>query len=215
MFRSQEEASLNRWVWSWDLKVVMKSDCLLCWGRGFQGLGAEQLKAWAPMVLRREVGMVRSDYLPHVFMGKVRGGWIVEKFVGEENVFQLDCTGSQWRRITTGEMRSVDLVQVMIRANEFWMICSLSISLVGSPVRRVLNVWCDKWVDQDFSAGLGQWWVESGVVMEVEECSSGDVLNDRVLSRLMPRLLTFKEKTKRILWFMVRQNILCAILIDY
>lgn len=43
---------------SWDLKVVIGSDFLLCWGSEFQSLGAEQLKAWAPMVLRREVGMV-------------------------------------------------------------------------------------------------------------------------------------------------------------
>ena len=38
----------------------MESDCLMCGGREFQSLGAVQLKALAPMVLRREVGTVRS-----------------------------------------------------------------------------------------------------------------------------------------------------------
>ena len=38
----------------------MVSDCLMCGGREFQSLGAEQLKVWEPMVLRRDVGMVRS-----------------------------------------------------------------------------------------------------------------------------------------------------------
>ena len=38
----------------------MESDCLMCRGREIQSLGAEQLKARAPMVLRRDVGMVSS-----------------------------------------------------------------------------------------------------------------------------------------------------------
>ena len=45
---------------SCDLKVVMVSDCLMCGGREFQSLGAEQLKDRAPMGLRRDVGMVNS-----------------------------------------------------------------------------------------------------------------------------------------------------------
>ena len=45
---------------SCDLKVVMVSDCLMCGGREFQSLGAEQLKDRAPMVLRRDVGIVNS-----------------------------------------------------------------------------------------------------------------------------------------------------------
>ena len=43
-----------------DLNVAMESDCLMCGGREFHSLGAEQLKARAPLVLRRDVGMVRS-----------------------------------------------------------------------------------------------------------------------------------------------------------
>ena len=38
----------------------MESDCLMCGGREFQSLGAEQLKARAPIVLGRVVGMVNS-----------------------------------------------------------------------------------------------------------------------------------------------------------
>ena len=37
---------------------MMESDCLMCGGREFHSLVAEQLKARAPMVLRRDVGMV-------------------------------------------------------------------------------------------------------------------------------------------------------------
>ena len=36
-------------------------------------------------------------------------------------------------------MWSDDLVQVIIQAAEFWMICSLLMSVVGSPVRRALQ----------------------------------------------------------------------------
>jgi len=32
----------------------------MCGGRAFQSLGAEQLKARAPMLLRRELGVIRS-----------------------------------------------------------------------------------------------------------------------------------------------------------
>ena len=39
---------------------MMESDCLICGGREFQSLGAEQLKARAPMVLRCDVGMDKS-----------------------------------------------------------------------------------------------------------------------------------------------------------
>ena len=53
-----EYASLNRWVLCLDLNVVMESDCLMCRGREFHSLGARQLKARAPMVLRRGVGIV-------------------------------------------------------------------------------------------------------------------------------------------------------------
>ena len=60
MTSQSEIASLNRWVLSLDLNVEMESDCLMCWGREFHSLGAEQLKARAPMVLRRGVGMVSS-----------------------------------------------------------------------------------------------------------------------------------------------------------
>ena len=41
-----------------DLNVVMESDCLMC--GGLHSLDAEQLKARAPIVLRRGVGMVSS-----------------------------------------------------------------------------------------------------------------------------------------------------------
>ena len=36
----------------------MESDCPMCGRREFQSLGAEQLKARAPMVLRCDVGMI-------------------------------------------------------------------------------------------------------------------------------------------------------------
>ena len=49
----------------------MESDCLMCGGREFQSLGAEQLKARAPMVLRRDVGMVSS---PEEVERRVREG---------------------------------------------------------------------------------------------------------------------------------------------
>ena len=55
-----EYAILNSWVLSLDLTVVMESDCLMCGGREFHSLGAEQLKARATTVLRRGVGMVSS-----------------------------------------------------------------------------------------------------------------------------------------------------------
>lgn len=50
----------------------------MCRGR-FQSLGAEQLKAQAPMVLMRHVGIVSEG--GNVFVKevkKVSGGWIVE-----------------------------------------------------------------------------------------------------------------------------------------
>jgi len=53
-----EYADLNRWVFNWDLNVVIVSDCRMCGGREFQSLGAVQLKARAPMVTRRGVGTV-------------------------------------------------------------------------------------------------------------------------------------------------------------
>ena len=49
----------------------MESECLMCGGREFQSLGAEQLKARAPMVLRRDVGMVSS---PEEDERRLRGG---------------------------------------------------------------------------------------------------------------------------------------------
>ena len=56
---------------SWVLNVVMESVCFMFGGREFQSLGAEQLKARAPMVLRRDVGMVSS---PAEVERRVRGG---------------------------------------------------------------------------------------------------------------------------------------------
>lgn len=38
---------------------MVLSDCRMCGGSEFHNLGAEQLNALAPMVLRREVGVVR------------------------------------------------------------------------------------------------------------------------------------------------------------
>ena len=65
---SQNEfASLNRWVLSLDLNVAMESDCFMCGGGEFHS--SEQLKAQAPMVLRRDVGMVSS---PAEFERRVR-----------------------------------------------------------------------------------------------------------------------------------------------
>lgn len=89
MFGYKEFASLNRWVLNWDVKVVMESDCLMCWGRAFQSLGAEKLKVRAPMVLRLEVGMVSSpaEGGGRVFIEEVAeviGGWTVESFIGAE-----------------------------------------------------------------------------------------------------------------------------------
>ena len=49
----------------------MESDCHMCGGREFQSLGAEQLKARAPMVLRRDVGMVSG---PEEVERRVREG---------------------------------------------------------------------------------------------------------------------------------------------
>ena len=60
MTSQSEYASFSRWILSLDLNVVMESDCLMCGGREFHSLGAEQLKARAPMVLRRGVGMASS-----------------------------------------------------------------------------------------------------------------------------------------------------------
>ncbi|MDG2555461.1 hypothetical protein P7M41_26050, partial [Vibrio parahaemolyticus] len=51
---------MNENIHRHDLNNVMESDCLMYGGREFQSLGADQLKAQAPMVLRHEVGMVRS-----------------------------------------------------------------------------------------------------------------------------------------------------------
>ena len=42
------------------MNVAMESDCIMCGGMKFHSLGAKQLKARAPMVLRRDVGMVSS-----------------------------------------------------------------------------------------------------------------------------------------------------------
>ncbi len=39
---------------------MTESDCLMCGVREFHSLAAEQLKAWAPIVLRSDVGMVNS-----------------------------------------------------------------------------------------------------------------------------------------------------------
>ena len=39
----------------------MESDCLMCGGKEFQSLGAEQLKARAPMVLRRDVRILADQ----------------------------------------------------------------------------------------------------------------------------------------------------------
>ena len=75
-----ENASLNRWVLSWVLNVVMESDRRICSGREFQSLGAEQLKARAPMVLRRELGTVRSPYGRRV---EGAGGGVLLKEVGD------------------------------------------------------------------------------------------------------------------------------------
>ena len=61
MTRQNEYASLYRWVLSLDLNVAMEPDYLMCGGTEFHSLGAEQLKAQAPMVLRRDVGMVSSQ----------------------------------------------------------------------------------------------------------------------------------------------------------
>lgn len=103
------------------------------------------------------------------------------------------CAGSQWSWMRTEVMWSNDLVQVMIRTAEFWMICSLLLSLQGSPERRA----CNKWVNRDFGAGLGQWWAESGEITEVGERSPDDILNmgaNERVSRIMPRPLTWGEK---------------------
>ena len=73
MTSQSEYASLNRWVLSLDLNVATESDCLICGGREFHSLGAEQLKAQAPMVLRRGVGMV-SRLSGGCKRGCIRGG---------------------------------------------------------------------------------------------------------------------------------------------
>ncbi|KAK5917773.1 hypothetical protein CgunFtcFv8_002589 [Champsocephalus gunnari] len=54
----------------------METDCRMRRGREFQSLGAEQLKARAPMVLRRELGMVRS---PTEEERRVREGVLLEE----------------------------------------------------------------------------------------------------------------------------------------
>ena len=76
---------MNRWVLSWVLNVAMESDCRICSGREFQSLGAEQLKARAPMVLWREFGMVRSpteeEWRVREEVGDVDGGKVVESFI--------------------------------------------------------------------------------------------------------------------------------------
>lgn len=43
----------------------------------------------------------------------------------------------------------------------------------------IINAESDKCVDQDFSAGLGQWWVESGDVAKVDKGGSGNAVNVR------------------------------------
>ena len=50
---------LKRWVLRWDLNEFIESNWRMSGGREFQSLGAEQLKALAPMVVRREMGRER------------------------------------------------------------------------------------------------------------------------------------------------------------
>ena len=52
----------------------------MCGGREFHSLGAEQLKARAPMVLRRDVRMVSR---PAEVERRVRGGAVVLEEVAE------------------------------------------------------------------------------------------------------------------------------------
>lgn len=99
MFGYKEFASLNRWVLNWDLKVVMESHCLMCWGRAFQSLGAEKLKARAPMVLRLEVGMVSSP---------AEGGGVGIHRGGRRGNWRLDC--GELYRCGEGKVLIVDAV---------------------------------------------------------------------------------------------------------
>lgn len=46
----------------------------------------------------------------------------------------------------------------MTQAAEFYMFCSLSISLLSESRPDMLRF---KRVDEDFGPGLGQWWAES------------------------------------------------------
>ena len=80
--------------------VLMESVCLICGRKELHRLDAEQLTARAPMVLMREVGMVRSpaeverrcwrEFVPE---GGHRGQWglVLECFEGEEEVFVVDA----------------------------------------------------------------------------------------------------------------------------
>jgi len=65
----------------------MESDCLMCGGREFQSLGAEQLKARAPMVLRRAVGWVSG---PAAVARRGAGGECIREG-GRRGEWGLDC----------------------------------------------------------------------------------------------------------------------------
>ena len=53
---------------------MIESDCLMCGGREFHSLDAEQLKARASMVLRRGVGMVQQRLSGGCERGCIHGG---------------------------------------------------------------------------------------------------------------------------------------------
>ena len=55
----REKANVKRWVLSLDLNWGKSSVLRMSGGSEFQSLGAEQLKALLPMVLRRAGGTVR------------------------------------------------------------------------------------------------------------------------------------------------------------
>ena len=65
----------------------------------------------------------------------------MESLVCEDEVFVVDAESYQEpvNLDVNRVMWTDDSVRVMIRAAEFWMICSLLMSLAGSQVRRALQ----------------------------------------------------------------------------
>ena len=120
-------------------------------GREFQGLGADRLKAFDPMVVRLADGlkscMVEEDQRVRegvwVWISSVRydGARLCRILKERSRILKSmqDLVGSQWSCCRAGVMCSAKGVLVMMRAAAFWTSWRLWSDFQGRPWRRELQ----------------------------------------------------------------------------